>query len=55
MTSPRQADTLLWEGEQAISAGDYRALPGVNERLRRLLPTEVADQVMSSGRLKDKQ
>jgi molecular chaperone DnaK len=45
-----QADTLLWEGEQAITAGNYRLLPGINQRLRRLLPPGVTEGTPGSGR-----
>ncbi|MGI9004290.1 MAG: Hsp70 family protein [Pseudonocardia sp.] len=36
---------LIREGEQAIAAGDRRALAGVNERLRRLRPPDEQDLV----------
>ncbi|WP_163506687.1 Hsp70 family protein [Fodinicola acaciae] len=50
MSPSAQADTLLWEGEQAIAAGNYRVLPGINQRLRRLLPPGVTEPTPGSGR-----
>jgi molecular chaperone DnaK len=46
------ADTLLWEGEQAIASGSYGQLPGVNQRLRRLLPADAP--VSAEGGLKQR-
>lgn len=45
MISRGQADAAILEGRKAVAAGNRRALAGVNERLRRLLPPGVADQV----------
>ncbi|NUP16625.1 MAG: Hsp70 family protein [Streptomyces sp.] len=44
MFSRAQADTAILEGRRAVAAGDRRALAGVNERLRRLLPPGAADE-----------
>jgi molecular chaperone DnaK len=38
-----QADAAILDGRRAVAAGDAEALSGVNERLRRLLPPDVAD------------
>ncbi|WBB64073.1 Hsp70 family protein [Streptomyces sp. WMMC500] len=38
-----QADAAIRDGRRAMAAGDRGALPGVNQRLRRLLPPEVGD------------
>ncbi len=43
MYSRRQADDVILAGRRAVAAGDAEALSGVNERLRRLLPPDVAD------------
>ncbi|MFJ9031532.1 Hsp70 family protein [Streptomyces sp. NPDC102274] len=45
MMSRAQADAAILEGRNAVAAGNRRALAGVNERLRRLLPPGVADEV----------
>ncbi|MFW6691584.1 Hsp70 family protein [Streptomyces sp. MAR4 CNX-425] len=37
------ADAAVRDGRQAVAMGDIEALGGVNERLRRLLPPDVAD------------
>ncbi|MGI5379678.1 Hsp70 family protein [Streptomyces sp. CA-251387] len=44
MFSRAQADAAILEGRQAVAAGNRRALAGVNERLRRLLPPGAADE-----------
>ncbi|HEY6424865.1 MAG TPA: hypothetical protein VIY28_16820, partial [Pseudonocardiaceae bacterium] len=40
-----KADSLIREGERAIAQGDRAALGGVNERLRRLVPSDRADLI----------
>ncbi|GAA3867394.1 Hsp70 family protein [Streptomyces sedi] len=45
MHSRAQADAAILEGRQAIAQGNRRALAGVNERLRRLLPPGAAGEV----------
>lgn len=51
MFSRAQADAAILEGRRAVAAGDRRALAGVNERLRRLLPPGAAAEAerMSGG------
>ncbi|KUL24361.1 Hsp70 family protein [Streptomyces regalis] len=51
MFSRAQADAAILEGRRAVAAGNRRALAGVNERLRRLLPPGAADEAerMSGG------
>ncbi|WP_217253467.1 Hsp70 family protein [Streptomyces sp. AC602_WCS936] len=44
MFSRAQADAAILEGRRAVAAGDRRALAGVNERLRRLLPPGAAEE-----------
>jgi molecular chaperone DnaK len=43
LTSPVRTRALIAEGEEAIANKDWRSLPGINQRLRRLLPAEVPD------------
>ncbi|KAB8157447.1 Hsp70 family protein [Streptomyces sp. 3MP-14] len=45
MSSRSQADAAILEGRQAIASGNRRALAGVNERLRRLLPPGAGGQI----------
>lgn len=45
MSSRSQADAAFQEGRMAIARGDRRALAGVNERLRRLLPPGAAGEM----------
>lgn len=42
-TSPGHARSLIVEGERAVAIGDLRALAGVNQRLRALLPVDAPD------------
>lgn len=52
-TDRAHARELVREGERAVATRDRRALAGVNERLRRLLPVEVSDEsivMLQSGR-----
>ncbi|SDP71003.1 molecular chaperone DnaK [Streptomyces sp. cf386] len=44
MFSRAQADAAILEGRRAVAAGNRRALAGVNERLRRLLPPGAVDE-----------
>ncbi|KUO06196.1 hypothetical protein [Streptomyces caeruleatus] len=44
MFSRAQADAAILEGRRAVAAGNRRALAGVNERLRRLLPPGAAEE-----------
>ncbi|MDQ3402536.1 MAG: Hsp70 family protein [Actinomycetota bacterium] len=43
LTSPGRAKSLIDEGELAIARSDYASLPGVNQRLRMLLPSSLPD------------
>ncbi|MDT0344957.1 Hsp70 family protein [Streptomyces litchfieldiae] len=45
MVSRAQADAAILQGRRAVAAGDLRTLASVNERLRRLLPPGVVDEV----------
>ncbi|WP_407560310.1 Hsp70 family protein [Streptomyces sp. 184] len=44
-----QADAAIRDGKQAMAAGDRAALPGVNQRLRRLLPPEAMGEIGKEG------
>lgn len=43
LTSPVKARALIAEGDEAIAEKDWRALPGINNRLRRLWPADLPD------------
>ncbi|ALG09550.1 Hsp70 family protein [Kibdelosporangium phytohabitans] len=43
LSQPVKARALIAEGDDAIAERDFRSLPGINQRLRRLLPPEVGD------------
>ncbi|TDC22948.1 Hsp70 family protein [Streptomyces sp. 8K308] len=45
MVSRAQADAAILRGRMAVAAGDLKALAAVNDRLRELLPPEVADDL----------
>ncbi len=43
LVPPGKAQALIREGERAIADQDWAALPGVNQRLRMLLPADLPD------------
>lgn len=43
LTSPVKARALIAEGDEAIAEQDWRSLPGINSRLRRLWPADMPD------------
>ncbi|MEK8170631.1 hypothetical protein NKH77_16720 [Streptomyces sp. M19] len=49
---PRAADAAIADGHRAVAAGDRAALGAVNQRLRRLLPPQIAWQIDNEGGLR---
>lgn len=43
LTDPAKARSLIREGEDAVARQDWRSLPAINQRLRRLMPKDLPD------------